>query len=63
MSAHGQHPREWRWLGELPIGYCIARLSARTSYLESAPVQFLTTLPTLGKVTDTHLTKWAARRS
>ena len=38
----GQQMREWRYLGEMPQGYCIARLDAKDNYLQSAPVQFLT---------------------
>jgi hypothetical protein len=43
------------YLGELPVGYCIARLNARRSYLESAPIHFLTDPPGLAKVTDADL--------
>lgn len=57
-----QQLREWRYLGEMPRGYCIARLDARTSYLESAPVQFLTDPPALGRVDDAALAALAARR-
>lgn len=57
----GQQQREWRYLGEMPTGYCIARLDARTSWLESAPVQFLTDPPPVGKLTDDQMAAWVAR--
>lgn len=53
--------REWRYLGEMPVGYCIARLDARTSWLESAPVQFLTDAPPFAKLTDAEMATWVAR--
>jgi DNA helicase HerA-like ATPase len=51
----GQNMREWRYLGEMPIGYCIARLDAREDYIESAPVQFRTDPPMLSDVTDAEI--------
>jgi DNA helicase HerA-like ATPase len=51
----GQQAREFRYLGELPVGYCIVRLSARTHYLESAPVQILVDPPPLSPVSDNEL--------
>jgi hypothetical protein len=59
----GQQLREYRFLGEMPVGHCIARLHARNHFLESAPVHFVTEPAALGKVTDDHLTVWAASRS
>jgi DNA helicase HerA-like ATPase len=56
----GQQLREFRYLGEMPVGYCIARLDAKTNYLESAPVQFLCDPPAMGTVRDAELTAWAA---
>jgi hypothetical protein len=58
----GQQMREFRFLGEMPVGHCIARLHARNHFLESAPVHFVTEPAALGKVTDEHLTAWAASR-
>jgi DNA helicase HerA-like ATPase len=58
----GQQLREFRWLGEMPVGYCIARLHARGSYLESAPVQVVVDLPAIGRVTDEQLLGWAQSR-
>jgi len=49
-------------MGEMPIGYCVARLHARTSYLESAPVQFVTEPAALGQVNDEQLAYWARQR-
>jgi len=51
----GQQVREWRYLGEMARGYCIARLDARDSYLESAPIHFRTDPPALSKVSDAQL--------
>lgn len=50
-------------LGEMPIGHCIARLNARTHYLESAPIHFLTDPPGLAKVTDAELARMVQRRA
>jgi hypothetical protein len=58
----GQQLREWRWLGEMPVGYCIARLHARDSFLESAPVQIVVEPPALGRVTNDQLRAWASQR-
>lgn len=61
-NAIGQQLREWRWLGEMPVGYAIVRLHAKTSYLESAPVQIVAEQPSLGKVSDDQLRRWADQR-
>ena len=58
----GQQLREWRWLGEMPVGYAIVRLHARESYLESAPVQIVAEPASLGKVTDDQLREMARLR-
>jgi len=58
----GQQQREWRYLGELPPGYCIVRLNAKNSYLESAPVQILVDAPELPNVSDAALAALAAAR-
>jgi hypothetical protein len=58
----GQQLREYRWLGEMPVGYCIARLHARDSYLESAPVQLVVEPAAMGKVTNALLKTWAKLR-
>ena len=58
----GQQLREWRWLGEMPVGYAIVRLHAKHSYLESAPVQILSEPAVLGRVTDEQLRAWAELR-
>ena len=63
MSQVGQNLREWRYLGEMPTGYCIARLDARVDYTESAPVQFLTDPALLDEVSDAFLAEQARRRS
>jgi len=60
-TAIGGQLREWRYLGEMPTGYCIARLDARKDYTESAPVQFLTDPPVLHEVSDAELAALAAR--
>lgn len=59
----GQHQREYRFLGELPVGHCIARFHATDSYLESAPVHFVVEPAPLAKVTDEKLALWAAMRN
>jgi DNA helicase HerA-like ATPase len=59
----GQQLREFRFLGEMPVGHVIARLHARHHFLESAPVHFVTTPASLGKVTDAQLAEWHRRRS
>jgi DNA helicase HerA-like ATPase len=56
----GQQVREWRYLGEMARGFCIARLDARDSYLESAPIHFRTDPPALAKVSDNQLRALAA---
>jgi DNA helicase HerA-like ATPase len=58
----GQQPREWRYLGEMARGFCIARMDARESYLESAPVHFKTEPPALSQVTDSQLRHIEQRR-
>ena len=60
-TAIGGQLREWRYLGEMPTGYCIARLDARVDYTESAPIQFLTDPPVLHEVSDAELAKLARR--
>ena len=51
----GQQMREYRYIGELPTGYCIARMDAKEDYTESAPVQFKTEPPVLSNVSDQYL--------
>lgn len=51
----GQQMREYRYLGEIPTGYCIARIDANEDYTESAPIQFKTELPLLEPVSDQFL--------
>jgi hypothetical protein len=60
-TAIGGQLREWRYLGEMPTGYCIARLDARVDYTESAPIQFLTDPPVLHEVSDAELAELARR--
>ena len=60
-TAIGGQLREWRYLGEMPTGYCIARLDARADYTESAPVQFLTEPAVLHEVSDAELAALANR--
>lgn len=55
LTQLGQNLREWRYLGEMPTGYCIARLDARVDYTESAPIQFRTDMPRLAEVSDREL--------
>jgi DNA helicase HerA-like ATPase len=56
----GQQLREFRYLGELPLGYVIVRLPARDSYTQAAPMQVLTIPPDLDEVTDRDLAAIAA---
>ena len=51
----GQQQREWRYLGEMPRGYCIVRLDAKDNYLDSAPAQILIDPPSLPEVTEAQL--------
>ena len=53
---------DFRFLGELPIGHAILRLSPRKHYLEAAPIHFVTEPASLGQVTDGHLSSWATWR-
>ena len=55
----GQQLREFRFLGELPVGHVICRLNARNHYLEGAPVHFVAEPAALGRVTDEQLAVWA----
>jgi hypothetical protein len=57
----GQQVREYRYLGEMARGFCIARLDARESYLESAPIHFRTDPPAISKVSDSQLRVLAAK--
>lgn len=57
----GQQQREWRYLGEMARGYCIARMDARTSFLESAPIQFFTDPAPLPSLSDAALAAWLER--
>jgi hypothetical protein len=57
----GQQQREWRFLGEMPVGWCIARLHARTDYLESAPVLIRAEPAPLEQLTDADMAERAAR--
>lgn len=59
----GQNQREYRYLGEMPEGYCLARLHAKHHFLESAPVLFRTDPAALARVTDAQLTELARRRA
>jgi len=54
--------REWRYLGEMPIGYLIVRLDAKQSYLESAPVQLLVDASAIAPVSDAELIELAKHR-
>lgn len=50
-----QQVREYRYLGEMGVGFCIARLDAKDDYTESAPVHFRTELTHLSSVSDDYL--------
>lgn len=50
-----QQQREYRYLGEMPVGYCIARLDAKNSFLESAPIHIQTDDPGLPELDDDEL--------
>jgi hypothetical protein len=50
-----QQVREYRYLGEMGVGFCIARLDATDDYTESAPVHFRTELTHLSNVSDEYL--------
>jgi hypothetical protein len=39
----------------MPVGYCIARLDAKTSFLESAPIHVQTDDPGLPELDDDEL--------
>ena len=55
----GAQLREWRYLGEMAMGYLIVRLDAKESYLESAPVQIRVEPAALSKVSDLELARLA----
>jgi hypothetical protein len=57
-----QQQREWRWLGEMPVGWAIVRLHARESYLESAPVLIRSEMAPLERVSDAEMVQRAAER-
>lgn len=59
----GQQLREFRYLGELPRGHLIARLSPIHHYLEAAPCNVVCEPAALGRVTDDHLAFWASQRT
>jgi DNA helicase HerA-like ATPase len=59
----GQQQREYRYLGEMAMGFCIARMDAKESYLESAPIHFRTDPAAISKVSDTQLKALAERRA
>lgn len=61
-NTMGQQLREYRWLGEMPVGYCIARLHAKSSYLEAAPVQLVVEPAAMGRVSNEQLKLWAKQR-
>lgn len=55
-----QQQREYRYLGEMPAGYCIARLDAKESFLESAPIHVKTDDPGLPDMDDESLAEQLA---
>ena len=57
-----QQTREWRYLGEMPTGWLIARRDAKHNYLESAPVQIVADPAGLAETTDQQLIELARRR-
>lgn len=57
----GQHPREWRYLGEMPVGHLLIRMRARNHYLESAPVHVVADPVGLPRITDKQLNRIVAR--
>ena len=59
----GQNLREWRYLGELPMGYCIVRMDAQEDFTESAPVQIRTDPALLTPVSDEYLATLAAQHT
>lgn len=44
----------------MPVGHCIARLHAKTSFLESAPIHFMADPAGLTEVSDSQLEQLAA---
>jgi hypothetical protein len=56
-----QQVREHRYLGEMGVGFCIARLDAKDDYSDSAPIHFRTEPPVLEEVSDSKLAELAAR--
>ena len=50
-----QQVREYRYLGEMGVGYCIARLDAKDDYTDSAPVHFRTEQSFLNPISDATL--------
>jgi hypothetical protein len=58
----GQQQREWRFLGEMPVGWCIVRTHARESYLESAPVMIRSEIAPLERISDAEMVELEAAR-
>ena len=50
-----QQVREYRYLGEMGVGFCIARLDAKDDYTDSAPVHFRTEQSFLNPISDATL--------
>jgi hypothetical protein len=58
----GQQQREYRFLGELPLGHAFVRLDAVSDYTESAPVHIRTEPALLSPVSDADLIRLTANR-
>lgn len=49
------HRREIRYLGEMPVGWCLVRLDPKTHYLQAAPSHIVVDRTVLPKVSDEEL--------
>lgn len=63
MAAIGQHYREVRYLGEMPLGSCIVRLDPKEHFLDAAPVHIEIDPPVLPRITDDVAVRIAGKRS
>lgn len=55
LAQVGQQQREWRYLGEMAVGFAMVRLGAKNDYTESSPVQIRTEIPLLSEISDNTL--------
>lgn len=52
LAQIGQQQREWRYLGEMAVGFAMVRLGAKEDYTEASPIQIRTDPPLLSEIDD-----------